>query len=123
MPAVVSNKASAYAIVIQRFVRHCHTTMTASSTVPSSVLSVRVNANERALLEAASNEAHTSLSDFVRRRALEAAEIEVMDRRVVTIPADHWDALEGWFEEPAREVPALEELAGRSAVGDPDGRA
>ena len=94
-----------------------------STTISSSVLSVRVNANERALLEAASSEAHTSLSDFVRRRALEAAEIEVMDRRVVTIAPDDWEALEGWFEEPAREVPALKELARRSAVGEPDGQA
>ena len=94
-----------------------------SNTAASSVLSVRVNANERALLEAASSEAHTSLSDFVRRRALEAAEIEVMDRRVVTIATADWEALEGWFGEPAREVPALKELARRSVGGEPDGQA
>ena len=82
-----------------------------------------MNANERALLEAASSEAYTSLSDFVRRRALEAAEIDVIDRRVVTIAADDWEALEGWFERPAREVPALKELVRRSVVSEPDGQA
>ena len=42
-------------------------------TASAAVLSVRVNASERALLEAAAEQASTNLSDFVRRRALEAA--------------------------------------------------
>jgi uncharacterized protein (DUF1778 family) len=50
----------------------------------SSVLSIRVSSEERALLEAASGDAHTSLSDFVRRRALEAAEVDFLERRIVT---------------------------------------
>jgi len=37
------------------------------------VLSVRVSEEERALLEAASQLARTSLSDFIRRKALDAA--------------------------------------------------
>ena len=43
-------------------------------TASAAVLSVRVSASERALLEAAAEQASTNLSDFVRRRALEAAE-------------------------------------------------
>jgi len=43
----------------------------------TSVLSVRISEGERALLEAASRQARTSLSDFVRRKALEAAEIDL----------------------------------------------
>ncbi len=39
------------------------------------VLSVRVSEEERALLEAASELARTSLSEFIRRRALDAAEM------------------------------------------------
>jgi uncharacterized protein (DUF1778 family) len=46
----------------------------------TSVLSVRVNPDERAILEAAAEQAHTSLSDFVRRKALEAAEMDVFNR-------------------------------------------
>jgi len=76
-----------------------------------SVLSVRVSEEERALLEAASEQARTSLSDFVRRKALDAAEIEVLERSVVAIPAAHWEKFEAWAKAPARPIPALKELA------------
>ena len=90
---------SPYAIVIH---------MTAPSA--TSILSVRVAAGERALLEAAAEQAHTTLSEFVRRKALEAAEIDVLTRTVVTIPAEDWAAFESWLARPAKAVPALEEL-------------
>ena len=77
----------------------------------TSVLSVRVNDEERSLLEAASEQARTNLSDFVRRKALEAAEVDVLERRVVTIPAGNWEAFEAWAHRPARKVAALEALA------------
>ncbi len=76
----------------------------------SSVLSVRVSAEERALLEAASSGARTSLSDFVRRKALEAAEIEVLERNIVIIPAKDWEAFEAWVKRPAKAIPALKKL-------------
>jgi len=57
-------------------------------------LSVRVSRSERNLLEAAAEEAHANLSDFVRRKALEAAEMEVLDRRLVTMPAKDWEKFE-----------------------------
>jgi uncharacterized protein (DUF1778 family) len=77
----------------------------------TSVLSVRVNPDERALLEAAAEQARTSLSDFVRRKAVEAAEVDVLNRSVVTIPAKDWDAFEAWINRPARTIPALKALA------------
>ena len=76
----------------------------------TSVLSVRVNDEERSLLEAASEQAHTTLSDFIRRKALEAAEIEYLERRVVTIPASDWAAFEAWAHRPARKIAALKDL-------------
>lgn len=79
----------------------------------TSVLSVRIDSDERALLEAAAEQAHTSLSDFVRRKALEAAEADILNRTVVTIPAKDWEAFEVWLDRPAQRVPALAELAGR----------
>ena len=51
------------------------------------------------------------LSDFVRRKALEAAEINVLERSVVTIPAKHWEAFESWIARPAKPIPALKRLA------------
>lgn len=79
----------------------------------TSVLSVRVNPAERAILEAAAEQAHTSLSDFVRRKALESAEAEVLNRLVVTIPAKDWEAFETWVNRPAETVAPLVELAQR----------
>lgn len=79
----------------------------------SSILSVRVSADERHLLEAAAEKARTSLSDFVRRTALEAAEIECLERRIVTIPAKDWAAFETWAKRPAEENAALRKLAKR----------
>jgi uncharacterized protein (DUF1778 family) len=75
------------------------------------VLSVRVSEEERALLEAASQLAHTSLSDFIRRKALDAAELDVTERRLITIPAKDWKKFEAWASEPAAEIPELKELA------------
>ena len=79
----------------------------------TSVLSVRVSAEERSVLEAAADQSRSSLSDFVRRSAVESAEIEVLGRVVVTIPAKDWDAFEGWVTRLAEAIPALAELARR----------
>lgn len=80
----------------------------------TSVLSVRLNTAERAILEAAAEQSRTSLSEFVRRKALESAEIEVLNRVIVTIPAKDWDAFEAWIGRPAEAIPALAELARRT---------
>ena len=95
---------SAYAIVIRLFGR-------GNIAMTTSVLSVRVSEEERVLLEAASDQARTSLSDFVRRKALEAAEMDMLERPVVTIPAKDWEAFEAWANRPPQKIAALEELA------------
>ena len=77
----------------------------------TSVLSVRVSQEERTLLEAASEHARTSLSDFVRRKALEAAEMDMLERNVVTIPAEDWEAFEAWADRPPQKIAEIEELA------------
>ena len=74
-------------------------------------VSVRVSPAEREMLEAAAAQARTSLSDFLRRRALDAAEIELLTYARVTIPAADWERFEAWAHRPARPVPALRELA------------
>jgi uncharacterized protein (DUF1778 family) len=81
--------------------------------VSSTVLSVRLSDEERTLLEAASSQARTNLSDFVRRKALEAAEVDLFDRRIVTIPAKDWERFEAWAAKPARVVAPIKELATR----------
>jgi uncharacterized protein (DUF1778 family) len=83
------------------------------SAMSSLVLSVRLSEEERALLEAASSQARTNVSDFVRRKALEAAEIDVLERRIVAIPAKDWERFEAWAAKPARKIAGLNELARR----------
>ncbi|MDN5872247.1 MAG: DUF6290 family protein [Nitrococcus sp.] len=74
-------------------------------------VSVRVSQHERELLEEAAAQSKTNLSDFIRRKAVEAAEIEVLERRVVTIPAARWKKFEAWVNGPPKDVPPLRELA------------
>lgn len=77
------------------------------------VLSVRMSQEERALLEAASEQQRTSISEFIRRKALDAAEADMLERRIVTIPAKDWKKFEAWANRPARKIKALGELARR----------
>ena len=79
----------------------------------TTVLSVRVSQEERAILEAASEQAHTTLSEFVRRKAVDAAESDMLERRIVTIPAKDWEAFESWAGQPAQEIPAIKDLAAK----------
>ena len=90
-----------------------------SNTPQTTVLSVRVNPDERAILEAAAAQAHTTLSEFVRRKALESAEADVLNRNVITIPAENWAAFEAWLHKPAQKVPALTKLAKRRSCWKP----
>jgi len=79
----------------------------------TSVLSVRVNPNERAILEAAAEDTRTTLSDFVRRKSVEAAETALFHRVAVTIPAKDWEAFEAWIHRPAEDNPGLAAIAKR----------
>jgi uncharacterized protein (DUF1778 family) len=80
------------------------------------VLSVRVSPAERSLLESAAALARTTLSDFIRRKAIEAAEADMLDRNLVTIPAADWARFEAWVDAPAKDIPALRTLAARKPV-------
>lgn len=65
------------------------------------------------MLEVAAEQARTTLSDFVRRKALEAAEVEILERSKVVIPAKDWEAFEAWVKSPPKPNPGLQELARR----------
>ncbi len=80
---------------------------------PPTVVSVRVSAEERGLLAEAADQAHTSISDFMRSRAVEAAEIEVLGRTVVSIPAETWTDFEAWASAVPRDLPVLRDLLAR----------
>ena len=88
----------------------------------TSVLGVRVSEDERALLAAACAQARTSLADFVRRAALEAAAIDVVERRIVAVPAADRAAFEAWADRPPRKIATLEELARADPAWRPPAR-
>ncbi|MCF8710415.1 type II toxin-antitoxin system TacA family antitoxin [Rhizorhapis sp. SPR117] len=75
------------------------------------ILSVRVNPAERAMLEAAAQAARTNLSDFIRRKAVEAAEQDLLEQRQVVIPAKDWERFEAWVHAEPRQIEALRKLA------------
>jgi len=43
----------------------------------------------------------------------EAAEIDVLERRITIIPAKDWERFEAWAAKPARTIAGLKKLAGR----------
>ena len=77
----------------------------------SSVLSVRLSNAERSLLEVAAGHARLKLGDFIRRKALEAAEAELLERNLIVIPINRWEEIEALINAPARVIPAMKELA------------
>jgi uncharacterized protein (DUF1778 family) len=74
-------------------------------------VSVRVSERERELLEAAAEQSRTNLSDFIRRKAVEAAEMELLHQDRVTIAAVDWKKFEAWVDSPPKKIPALAKLA------------
>jgi len=79
----------------------------------SAILSVRVSPEEKTMLQAAAENTRSTVSDFMRRKALEGAEEELMSRRVITIPVDQWEAFEARLNEPAKVIPGVKELFDR----------
>jgi len=53
-------------------------------------------------------------AEFIRRRALDAAEMDVTERRTVTIPAKDWKKFEAWANRPAEEIEGLRDLASKA---------
>ena len=74
-------------------------------------LSVRVTPAEREMLRAAAEHSKTNLSDYVRRKAIEAAEMELLERHEVVIPVEHWERFEAWANSPPQDIPELRALA------------
>jgi uncharacterized protein (DUF1778 family) len=93
-----------YAIVIR-------TRKDTNMSVSTQVLSVRVSQSERELLSLAAENERTNLSDFIRRKAVDAAEMDLTERRIVTIAAADWERFEAWVDQPAKDIPALRDLA------------
>ena len=83
-------------------------------------LHLRVDPEQKALLEAASRAAGDTLSGFVLRVATEAAADVLADRRMFVLNEQAWQAFDQALSRPAGEVPGLRELLSGPTLLDQD---
>ena len=76
----------------------------------SSTFSFRISNSERSLLEDAASQARVKLSEFIRNKAIEGAEEELLNRTSIEIPAENWAKFESLMNAPSKEIPAVKEL-------------
>ncbi|WP_242624783.1 DUF1778 domain-containing protein [Krasilnikovia cinnamomea] len=81
-------------------------------------LHLRLDAEQRALLEAASEATGSSLSAFVLRSATDAAAGVLADRRAFLLDEQDWRAFDEALERPAQDVSGLRELLTQPTVLD-----
>ena len=66
------------------------------------------------MLQVAAEQSRSTVSDFMRRKALEAAESDLLDRRIITLPTAAWEAFEAHLAQPAKAIPQIQELFQRT---------
>lgn len=86
-------------------------------------LHLRVEPEQKALLEAASRASGDTVSAFVLHVATEAAVDILADRRVFVPDEPAWQVFDQALSRPAKEVPGLRELLSAPTVLDDDGTA
>jgi uncharacterized protein (DUF1778 family) len=74
-------------------------------------IDLRVTPAAKALLTAAAQASHTSMSEFVLRSAIREAESTLADRRVFQVSDEHWSAFMDILSAPAQPDPDLVALA------------
>ena len=90
--------------------------MVEKSMSTSPVLSVRVSPEEKQMLQVAAEQSRSSVSDFIRRKSLEAAENALMERRIITLSEDDWVSFEDRMAEAPKVIPLVKELFRRPSV-------
>ncbi|MGC5050420.1 DUF1778 domain-containing protein [Micromonospora sp. DT48] len=86
-------------------------------------LHLRVDAEQKALLEAASEAAGASVSTFVLKAATDAAADVLADRRAFLLDEDAWRVFDEALERPAQDVAGLRDLLAGPTVLDNPGEA
>jgi uncharacterized protein (DUF1778 family) len=81
-------------------------------------LHLRVDAAQKALLEAASQATGTNVSTFVLRVATEAAADVLADRRMFVLDQQAWQVFDDALARPARDIAGLKELLSAPTVLD-----
>lgn len=73
-------------------------------------LHLRLDPEQKALLEAASSASGSTLSAFVLKVATDAAADILADRRAFVLDEDTWRAFDDALDRPATDVPGLRDL-------------
>jgi uncharacterized protein (DUF1778 family) len=81
-------------------------------------LHLRVDSDQKALLEAASRATGASVSTFVLKAATEAAADVLADRRVFVLDQDAWQVFDEALARPGGDVAGLRELLSAATVLD-----
>ena len=81
-------------------------------------INLRVDADQKSMLEAASEAAHLSVSAFVLSAAAAAAANVLADRRAFALDEEGWAAFDVALDRPAADVPGLRELMTRPTILD-----
>jgi uncharacterized protein (DUF1778 family) len=79
-------------------------------------LSLRLTPEQDAVLRAAAESRGESANDYVLRHAVEAAEMELADRRVFVVDHDAWTELQELLSEPPALPPAMIKLLTNPSV-------
>ncbi|MEU9837190.1 DUF1778 domain-containing protein [Streptosporangium sp. NPDC048047] len=81
-------------------------------------ISLRVDAERKQLLEAASAAEGRSVSAFILDAATIAAEHALADRTVFRLSEEQWAAFDALSDRPARDLPRLRELLDTPTILD-----
>ena len=79
-------------------------------------LSLRLTPEQDAVLRRAADARGESANDFVVRHAVEAAEMELADRRVFVVDDEAWDELQELLSQPPSLPPAIVKLLSNPSV-------
>jgi uncharacterized protein (DUF1778 family) len=79
-------------------------------------LNLRLTTAQDVVLRRAAEANGESMSEYVLRHAIEAAETDLADRRVFVLDDDAWDRLQATLDRPAARKPQLAELLVKPSV-------
>jgi uncharacterized protein (DUF1778 family) len=79
-------------------------------------LSLRLTPEQDAVLRRAADARGESTNDFVVRHAVEAAEMELADRRVFVVDDSAWVAFQEMLSQPAALPPAMVKLLSNPSI-------
>ena len=76
-------------------------------------LSIRASEPQKTILSQAARARRMNTSQFVLQSSLDAADVVLREQTVFTLPPDKWGEFCARLDEPARVIPALQELFNR----------